>query len=72
MKLPLEIFPQEIIDAYNLNELAVDGWVYCRIDGGMYGLPHAGKIAHDTLVRRLRTTGYYPVQFTLGLWRHVW
>ena len=62
MRLPLTIIPQEIVDAYNLKELAEDGWVYCRIDGGMYGLPQAGKIAHDVLVNRLRTTGYYPVQ----------
>ena len=72
MRLPLEIFPQEIIDAYNLEEIAEDGWVYCRIDGEMYGLPQASKIAHDTLVNRLWTAGYYPVQFTEGLWRHVW
>ena len=72
MRLPLDIFPQEIIDKYNLEEIAEEGWVYCRIDGGMYGLPQAGKIAHDTLVDRLWTAGYYPVQFTEGLWRHVW
>jgi len=72
MRLPLKVILKEIIDAYNLEALAVDGWVYCRIDGGMYGLPQAGKIAHDTLVNRLRTAGYYPVQFTAGLWRHVW
>ena len=70
--MPLKIIPQEIIDKYNLEELAVDGWIYYRIDGGMYGLPQAGKIASDTLISRLRTTGYYPVQFTEGLWRHVW
>ena len=38
----------------------------------MYGLPQAGKLAHDQLVERLATEGYYPVQFTEGLWRHVW
>ena len=72
MRLPLAIFPQEIIDEYNLKDIAEDGWVYCRIDGGMYGLPQAGKIASDKLIKRLGTTGYYPVQFTEGLWRHVW
>lgn len=72
MRLPLKIIPKEIIEAHNLEALAVDGWIYCRIDGGMYGLPQAGKIAHDTRVERLRTAGYFPVQFTEGLWRHGW
>ena len=72
MRLPLKIIPQEIIDAYNLKTLAVDGWIHCRIDGGMYGLPQAGKIAHDTLVKCLRTAGYFSVKFTEELWRYVW
>ena len=72
MRLALEIFPQEVIDAYNLEEIAVDGWVYRKIDGWMHELPQAGKIASNTLIGPLRTTGYYPVQFTQGLWRHVW
>ena len=72
MRLPMKIIPQEIIDKYNLEESAVDGWLYCRIDGGMYGLPQAGKLAHEQLVTRMRNTGYYPVQFTEGLWRHMW
>ena len=71
MRLPLKIIPQEIIDKYNLMDVAVDGWVYIRIEGGMYGLPQAGKLAHEQLVKRLRNTGYFPVQFTEGLWRHI-
>ena len=38
----------------------------------MYGLPQSGKIANDLLVKRMRDDGYYPCQFTPGLWRHVW
>jgi hypothetical protein len=28
MKMPLSRFPEEIIQKYNLNALAVNGWVY--------------------------------------------
>jgi hypothetical protein len=28
MKMPLSRFPEEIVQKYNLNALAVDGWVY--------------------------------------------
>ena len=38
----------------------------------MYGLPQAGKLANELLIKRLDTTGYYPCQFTPGLWKHVW
>jgi hypothetical protein len=38
MKMLLSRFPEEIIKKYNLNALAVDGWVYIEIRKGMYGL----------------------------------
>jgi hypothetical protein len=41
MKMLLSRFPEEIIKKYNLNALAVDGWVYIEIRKGMYGLKHA-------------------------------
>ena len=51
MKLRLDIIPEEILSQYNFRDIAVDGWVYCEIKKGMYGLPHAGKIANDRLVK---------------------
>ena len=47
--MPIKIIPQEIIDKYNLNEIANDGWVYIKISKDMYGLPIAGKLANGTL-----------------------
>jgi hypothetical protein len=38
MKMVLFRFPEEIIQKYNLNTLAVKGWVYIEIRKGMYGL----------------------------------
>ena len=43
MKLRLDIITEEILSQYNLWDIAVDGWVYCEIRKGMYGLPHVGK-----------------------------
>jgi hypothetical protein len=42
MKMLLSRFPEEIVQKYNLNALAVDGWVYIEIRKGMYGLKQAG------------------------------
>ena len=72
MRMPLKIIPQEIIDHYNLEKIATDGWVYQKIVRGMYGLPIAGKIANDLLTKRISIAGYHPCQFTPGLWKHVW
>jgi hypothetical protein len=36
----------------------------------MYGLPQAGIIANQFLVKCLGPFGYYPVTHTPGLWRH--
>jgi hypothetical protein len=47
MKMLMYRFPEEIIQRYNLNALAVDGWVYIEIRKGMYGLNQAGLLANQ-------------------------
>jgi hypothetical protein len=70
MKMMLSRFPEEIIQKYNLNALAVDGWVYIEIRKGMYGLNQAGLLANQLLQTRLAPFGYYPARHTPGLWLH--
>ena len=60
MKLPLEIIPEEIIQQYNLINLAHKGSVYMEIQKDMYGLPQAGKIANDKIKLHLSKFGYKP------------
>jgi hypothetical protein len=70
MKMLLSRFPEEIVQKYNLNALAVDGWVYIEIQKGMYGLKQAGLLASQLLQTRLAPFGYYPARHTPGLWLH--
>jgi hypothetical protein len=70
MKMLLSRFPEEIVQNYNLNALAVDGWVYNEIQKGMYGLKQAGLLANQSLQTRLAPFGYYPARRTPGLWLH--
>ena len=72
MRMKLDIIPEEIIDKYNLREIAHNGWVYIRIIRGMYGLPESGILANQLLKKRLLKSGYYECQFTPGLYKHVW
>jgi hypothetical protein len=44
MKMLLSRFPEEIIQNYNLNAMAVDGWAYIEIRKGIYGLKQAGSL----------------------------
>jgi hypothetical protein len=70
MKMLLSRFPEEIIQKYNLNDLAVNGWVYIEIRKGMYGLKQAGLLANPLLQTRLAPFGYYPAHHIPGLWLH--
>jgi hypothetical protein len=70
MKMLLSPFPEEIIQKYNLNALAVDGWVYIGIRKGVYCLKQAGLLANQLPQTRLAPFGYYPARHTPGLWLH--
>ncbi len=71
MQLKLTDIPDEVIEHYNLRELATpDGHVYCEVTKGMYGLPQAGKIAQELLDKRLAEHGYYQSKIVHGLWKH--
>jgi hypothetical protein len=70
MKMLLSRFPEEIVQKYNLNALAVDGWVYIEIRKGMFGLRQAHLLANQLLQTRLAPFGYYPPRHTPGLWLH--
>jgi hypothetical protein len=67
MKMLLSRFPEEIIQKYNLNALAVGGGVYIEIRKGMYGLKQAGLLANQLLQTRLAPFGYYRARHTPGL-----
>jgi hypothetical protein len=70
MRLAINIIPQEIIDKYNLLDKANNGYVYIHINKGMYGLPQAGRLANNLLIKQLAPHGYHPVEHTHGMWRH--
>ena len=71
MRIKLTDIPQEIIDEYQLRDLASsDGWVFVEIGRGMYGLPQSGIIAQEQLAERLGKEGYKQSTLIPGLWTH--
>ena len=55
MKLPINLFPPEIIKQYNLLPLVHDvNYVYMETQKGVCGLPQAGRLADDQLKTHLQ------------------
>ena len=71
MMVPIEVIPPDIIEKYKLLDLVVNGKVYVEVSKGIYGLPQAGKLANDQLIKHLEPFGYAPCPHTAGLWRHT-
>ena len=46
------------------------GYVYARVEKGMYGLPQAGKVASDALLPRLKAAGYEETGRIPGLFKN--
>ena len=50
MRIKITNIPAEVIEHYRLREIVTeDGYIYCEIRKGMYGLPQAGIIALELL-----------------------
>ena len=71
MRIHYSQIPQAARDHYNLDSIVDnDGYIYVRIDGGMYGLKQVGRIANVALVEQLCTKDFYECTHTPGLFRH--
>ena len=71
MRIHSKYFMEDIREKYNIvNIIAPDGYVYCRIKRGMYGLKQAARLAYNALVSNLGNHGYRPDKFCPNIWTH--
>ena len=70
MRVPINKFPKDIIEKYDLMSKVHNGYVYIRINKGMYGLKQAAILAYVQLKDFLEQYGYYPEPHCVGLWSH--
>jgi hypothetical protein len=70
MKMPLSLFPQDIIDHYGLNNKVLNGYIYMENCKGMHGLPQAGILANKLLKKCLAILSYYKQPHTSSLFKH--
>ena len=52
------------------NKIHCNGYVYCKVVKGMYGLKQAAILAYKLLLQRLEKDGHYPIPLTDGLFQH--
>ena len=71
MQLRLSDMHKDVIAHYKLNKIATpEGYIYCEIQKGMYGLPQAGIIAQQLLKEHLQMNSYRQSKTTPDLWQH--
>ena len=59
MRIHAKYFAEELRKEYNMEELIYkDGYVYCEIRKGMYGLKEARCVAFQNMVKNLAPFGY--------------
>jgi hypothetical protein len=58
------------MEQYNLLPMVSKGFVMVELRKGIYGLPQAGILANDLLVKRLAKGDYHPAPYTPGLFLH--
>ena len=59
MYMPLNLFPQWIIDQYDMKAHAVDGMIHIEMQKAIWGLPRAGILANKKLRRELKPHRYH-------------
>ena len=71
LRIHKRYFIENFRKLYNLaNIINNDGYVYCEIVKGMYGLKQAAILAYKKLKTNLEAAGYYQIENTMGLWKH--
>ena len=70
MRINLAHIPDDVIAKHNMLAYSVNGAVIVEINKGIYGLPQAGILAQDRLVKHLAEHGYHQAKHTPCLFKH--
>ena len=70
MKIPVRLIPDEINVEYKVSNFEHAGYVYVKINKGLYGMAQAGLLSNEILAKRLAKHGFNQTPHTPGLWKH--
>jgi hypothetical protein len=69
MKMPIALFPEWIVEQYNLNKYVYNSFIYLEMQRAVWGLLQAGILADKLLRQRLLPHGYFECANMPGLWK---
>jgi hypothetical protein len=70
MSISLKHIPLDIQERYNILDMTHNGYILMEISKGIYGLPQAGKLSQDRLVKHLASHDYIQCVNTPCLFKH--
>ncbi len=70
MSISLKHIPIDIQERYNILGMVHNGYILMEISKGIYGLPQAGKLSQDRLVKHLASNDYTQCVNTPCLFKH--
>jgi hypothetical protein len=71
MRINLTHIPDSVIQKYKMGTYSENGVVIVSVHKGIYGLPQAGRLAQDRLVKHLANNGYHQAPNTPCLFKHA-
>ena len=71
MRIHGKYFFSDIRKQYNIDSIINDdGYVYCKIIKGMYGLKQAAMLGREHIIKVLKPFGYSPDPMAPNIWSH--
>ncbi len=69
-QMPLTLFPAWIIEQYDMEKHALNGYIHLEMWQAVWGLPQSGILANKCLRQKLAPFGNFESTNTPGLWYH--
>ena len=71
LRIPIRFIPPDVVGKYNLSQFLHNNSILFEVTKGMYGLPQAGLLAQQRLVRHLAEADYHEDAFVPCLFTHA-
>jgi len=70
LRVHRRVLPLDIVRRYNLQQYIVDDHVLMAVHKAIYGLPQAGLLAQEQLIKHLALSGYHQCPQVPCLFKH--
>ena len=72
MRIHGKYFFPDIRQKYSIDKIIdADGYVYCKIIKGMYGLKQAAMLGRENIIKVLKPFGYTPDPMAPNIWNET-